>query len=232
MFKNDRISLAFVDATVHSPAVSKGNICLETKVFPAECRGRKCSYKGRMVVSRWCLQKVLSSLWVLTSPWSVIGVVFPSQADISWSVNGCPQGIIKQSMGQLPIMVKSKLCNLHGMSPKQLVDHHEEAEVRRRVMMMFICEWKSTTCKHFYQCSSNPNRKWEVISWWMEMRKLFVCWSCQGGTILLPCQEISGRTEARGTLSMVSVTFQLLCKKQRECLNNNLTSTLKIKPFS
>lgn len=52
------------------------------------------------------------------------------QADVSWSVNGVPKGIIKQSMGQLPIMVKSKLCNLHGMSPKELVEHHEEAEVR------------------------------------------------------------------------------------------------------
>lgn len=27
-------------------------------------------------------------------------------------------------------MVKTKLCNLHGMSPKELVEHHEEAEVR------------------------------------------------------------------------------------------------------
>lgn len=52
------------------------------------------------------------------------------QADISWSVNGVPKGIVKQSMGMLPIMVKSKLCNLYGMSPKELVEHHEEAEVR------------------------------------------------------------------------------------------------------
>lgn len=26
-------------------------------------------------------------------------------------------------------MVKSKLCNLRGLSPRQLVEHHEEAEV-------------------------------------------------------------------------------------------------------
>lgn len=30
-------------------------------------------------------------------------------------------------------MVKSKLCNLHGMSPKELVEHHEEAEVSHTV---------------------------------------------------------------------------------------------------
>lgn len=98
MFKNDKISLAFVDATIHSPVVAKGSICREMKVFPAECRGRRCSYKGKMV------------------------------ADISWSINGIPKGIIKQSLGQVPIMVKSKMCNLHGMSPRELVEHHEEAE--------------------------------------------------------------------------------------------------------
>ncbi|XP_023281560.1 DNA-directed RNA polymerase I subunit RPA2 [Seriola lalandi dorsalis] len=96
--KNDRISLSFVEATVYNPVVAKGNICKEMRVFPAECRGRRCSYKGKLV------------------------------ADISWSINGVPKGIIKQSLGQVPIMVKSKLCNLHGMSPKELVEHHEEAE--------------------------------------------------------------------------------------------------------
>lgn len=53
-----------------------------------------------------------------------------SQADISWSVNGTPKGIIKQSLGHLPVMVKSQLCNLHGLTPRELVEHHEEAEVR------------------------------------------------------------------------------------------------------
>uniref|UniRef100_A0A673BFY2 DNA-directed RNA polymerase subunit beta n=1 Tax=Sphaeramia orbicularis TaxID=375764 RepID=A0A673BFY2_9TELE len=98
MFRNDKISLSFVDAAIYSPMVSKGNVCREMKVFPAECRGRRCSYRGKIV------------------------------ADVSWSVNGVPKGIIKQPLGQIPIMVKSKLCNLYGMSPKELVEHHEEAE--------------------------------------------------------------------------------------------------------
>jgi len=55
--------------------------------------------------------------------------VMSSQVDISWSINGVPRGIVKQSMGQVPVMVKSTLCNLHGLSPKELVQHHEEAEV-------------------------------------------------------------------------------------------------------
>ncbi|CAL1577099.1 unnamed protein product [Knipowitschia caucasica] len=97
-FKNDRISLAFADATVFAPMVTKGNVCREMRVFPAECRGRRCTYRGKLV------------------------------ADVSWSINGVPRGIIKQSLGLIPIMVKSQMCNLHGLTPKQLVEHHEEAE--------------------------------------------------------------------------------------------------------
>uniref|UniRef100_A0A4W5PG09 DNA-directed RNA polymerase n=1 Tax=Hucho hucho TaxID=62062 RepID=A0A4W5PG09_9TELE len=51
-----------------------------------------------------------------------------SQTDVNWSVNGIPKGIIKQSLGQVPIMVKSRLCNLHGLPPKELIEHHQEAE--------------------------------------------------------------------------------------------------------
>ncbi|XP_042593360.1 DNA-directed RNA polymerase I subunit RPA2 [Cyprinus carpio] len=98
MYKGDRISLSFVEAIIHTPAVSKGGISSDLRVFPAECRGRRCTYRGKLV------------------------------ADVSWSINGVPKGIIKQSLGNVPIMVKSKLCNLHGLSPKELIEHHEEAE--------------------------------------------------------------------------------------------------------
>uniref|UniRef100_A0A3Q3J2Z8 DNA-directed RNA polymerase subunit beta n=1 Tax=Monopterus albus TaxID=43700 RepID=A0A3Q3J2Z8_MONAL len=98
MVKNERVSLSFVEATIYNPVVAKGSICREMRMFPAECRGRRCSYKGKLV------------------------------ADVNWSINGVPKGIIKQSLGQVPIMVKSKLCNLRGMSPRELIEHHEEAE--------------------------------------------------------------------------------------------------------
>lgn len=63
------------------------------------------------------------------------------QADVSWSVNGVPKGTIKQSLGQVPIMVKSKMCNLYGLSPKELIEHHEEAEVQSH-----ISDRSKTTC--------------------------------------------------------------------------------------
>ncbi|XP_060104185.1 DNA-directed RNA polymerase I subunit RPA2 [Heteronotia binoei] len=97
-FKHDRITLAIVGAVISMPMVPKGSICKELKVYPAECRGRRSTYRGKLT------------------------------ADISWSLNGSPKGIIKQSLGNIPIMVKSKLCNLYGLSPKELIKHHEEEE--------------------------------------------------------------------------------------------------------
>lgn len=44
-------------------------------------------------------------------------------------MNGIPKGIIKQFLGYVPIMVKSKLCNLYNLPPRALIEHHEEAEV-------------------------------------------------------------------------------------------------------
>lgn len=48
---NDRISLGFVDATIMKPMVTKGAVCRDLRVFPAECRARKCSYRSKLVVS-------------------------------------------------------------------------------------------------------------------------------------------------------------------------------------
>ncbi|XP_069811491.1 DNA-directed RNA polymerase I subunit RPA2 [Dendropsophus ebraccatus] len=97
-FRNDHVAFAIVDAVISPPMVPKGSLCKEPKVYPAECRGRRCTYRGRLTV------------------------------DISWSVNGIQKGVIKQFLGHVPIMVRSKLCNLYGLSPQKLVQHHEEEQ--------------------------------------------------------------------------------------------------------
>uniref|UniRef100_A0ABI7ZB88 DNA-directed RNA polymerase n=1 Tax=Felis catus TaxID=9685 RepID=A0ABI7ZB88_FELCA len=97
-FKDERISLTIVDAVISPPMVPKGNICKELNIYPAECRGRRSTYRGKLT------------------------------ADISWAVNGISKGVIKQFLGYVPIMVKSKLCNLYSLPPKALIEHHEEAE--------------------------------------------------------------------------------------------------------
>uniref|UniRef100_A0A8C0U105 DNA-directed RNA polymerase subunit beta n=1 Tax=Cyanistes caeruleus TaxID=156563 RepID=A0A8C0U105_CYACU len=96
--KDKRLALVLVGVSIAPPAVPAGTVCQERRVFPAECRGLRSTYRGRIT------------------------------ADISWSVNDMPQGTIKQPLGYIPIMVKSKLCNLCGFSPQDLMQHHEEEE--------------------------------------------------------------------------------------------------------
>lgn len=50
-----------------------------------------------------------------------------------------PQGTIKQPLGYIPIMVKSKLCNLYGFSPQDLLQHHEEEEVTGILWVRKVC---------------------------------------------------------------------------------------------
>ncbi|PNI14648.1 POLR1B isoform 3 [Pan troglodytes] len=97
-FKDERISFTILDAVISPPTVPKGTICKEANVYPAECRGRRSTYRGKLT------------------------------ADINWAVNGISKGIIKQFLGYVPIMVKSKLCNLRNLPPQALIEHHEEAE--------------------------------------------------------------------------------------------------------
>ncbi|XP_071438039.1 DNA-directed RNA polymerase I subunit RPA2 [Pithys albifrons albifrons] len=96
--KDSRVSLALVGVSIAPPAVPAGTVCQERRVYPAECRGLRSTYRGRIT------------------------------ADISWSINDMPQGTIKQPLGYVPIMVKSKLCNLHSLSSQELMQHHEEEE--------------------------------------------------------------------------------------------------------
>ena len=57
-------------------------------------------------------------------------------ARVVWKVNdGAPQSLDRR-VGNMPIMVGSSLCHLHGLSPEQLIKHREEA---RELGGYFIC---------------------------------------------------------------------------------------------
>jgi DNA-directed RNA polymerase I subunit RPA2 len=47
---------------------------------------------------------------------------------LGYSLNGVKNYLDNRVMGGIPIMVKSNLCHLHGLSPAELVERHEEAE--------------------------------------------------------------------------------------------------------
>ena len=47
---------------------------------------------------------------------------------IGYSLNGNTSYLDNRVLGGIPIMVKSNLCHLYGLSPAELVARHEEAE--------------------------------------------------------------------------------------------------------
>lgn len=66
--------------------------------MPSECRERLSSYRGRLMLQ------------------------------LKYSVNGGTEYTESIDAGLLPVMVRSKSCNLHGLSPAQLVAAKEESE--------------------------------------------------------------------------------------------------------
>ncbi|KAL3881450.1 hypothetical protein ACJMK2_027892, partial [Sinanodonta woodiana] len=87
------------EANIRPPQISSKNIRARTlKIFPSECRERGITYKG------------------------------PVQVQVGFSINGNMEMPITKIIGEIPVMVKSDVCNLAGMSPSQLIKHNEEAE--------------------------------------------------------------------------------------------------------
>ncbi|XP_041365759.1 DNA-directed RNA polymerase I subunit RPA2-like [Gigantopelta aegis] len=94
----DRVSLILADATIQPPMVSEKNEFASTlKVFPAECRERGVTYSGSLQLQVTCM------------------------------VNDSVMSTVTQVASNLPVMVKSDICNLANMSPAELVKHKEEA---------------------------------------------------------------------------------------------------------
>ncbi|XP_060854584.1 DNA-directed RNA polymerase I subunit RPA2 [Rhopalosiphum padi] len=95
-----RVKLTLLDATIHQPRVPSGSLGVKShSIYPLECRQRHGTYSGRLEIK------------------------------LRWSINDAEQMIIDRDIGQVPIMLKSKLCHLEKMSPKQLVnlgEHQDE----------------------------------------------------------------------------------------------------------
>ncbi|KAG1649768.1 DNA-directed RNA polymerase I subunit RPA2 [Nymphon striatum] len=95
----ERVSLVLQDASLHYPNVPKNCTRVKTqKVYPAECRSRGTTYKGHLLIN------------------------------MTYSLNNKIIDTIEKVIGSVPVMVKSKLCNLYGLGPKELVEKGEEAE--------------------------------------------------------------------------------------------------------
>ena len=69
---------------------------LDPRLFPSECRGRGITYTS------------------------------PLYTTFAWTVNDGDKHTMSFHVGDIPIMVGSKLCHLNGLTPKQLVRHGED----------------------------------------------------------------------------------------------------------
>ncbi|PRT52999.1 hypothetical protein B9G98_00619 [Wickerhamiella sorbophila] len=95
----NKLTFWIESVSVAKPAVPpRDKLSVERRTFPAECRERHCSYRGRLTLR------------------------------FAYQVNDGPISYEDRDAGQLPIMLRSSRCHLKNMSPKQLVAVREESE--------------------------------------------------------------------------------------------------------
>ncbi|GAB1603047.1 DNA-directed RNA polymerase I subunit RPA2 isoform X1 [Argonauta hians] len=93
------ISFRILDIFIGNPTVSRSNSTGTTRaLYPSECRQRSVSYNGPLIVT------------------------------LGWSLNGVQQEAMTNYLGDVPVMVKSNICNLKNLTPTELVEKGEEAE--------------------------------------------------------------------------------------------------------
>ncbi|XP_067125570.1 DNA-directed RNA polymerase I subunit RPA2 [Centruroides vittatus] len=96
----DRVKLEIKDASIGYPNICGANNlhAVSLQLYPSECRASGITYKSKLEVS------------------------------LQWSKNGIVQDVVTKNIGEIPIMVKSNVCNLSKLTPKQLIEKGEEEE--------------------------------------------------------------------------------------------------------
>ncbi|XP_049533651.1 DNA-directed RNA polymerase I subunit RPA2 [Anopheles darlingi] len=95
----NRVTLRITDVSIARPEVPMGTMNVaEKRVFPSECRQKRDTYGGMCTIT------------------------------LAWELDGFPQPAITRDMGRVPIMLRSKACNLEGMSPAELVERGEHED--------------------------------------------------------------------------------------------------------
>lgn len=99
----DRVLLRIGDCSIAKPVVPLSQLNVrEKRIFPSECRQKNETYAGMCTIT------------------------------VEWEVNGQQRPPITKDIGALPVMLRSRACNLAGMSPAELVErgeHEDEPDV-------------------------------------------------------------------------------------------------------
>lgn len=94
----DKITVQVSNHKLNMPVVDKESFSRETRVFPTECRQRKTSYLGAL------------------------------HLEFCWYINDKLIGSVEEYIGDIPIMIKSKLCHLRNAGPKDMIKRKEDPE--------------------------------------------------------------------------------------------------------
>ncbi|XP_071484043.1 DNA-directed RNA polymerase I subunit RPA2-like [Diadema antillarum] len=98
LLNDERVSLSLEEASIGIPTTVHGNIYASNlKVYPSECRQRGITYQA------------------------------PIQTRLSWHSSKGESGAMQVGLGSIPLMVKCKNCNLHNLSPSELIKRREDS---------------------------------------------------------------------------------------------------------
>lgn len=95
---SNKLEVSIYKAEVGRPTVHKDARCRTRSIYPSECRMAGFTYKA------------------------------PLKVAFQVKINGKLVDSFEEHAGDLPIMVKSKRCNLNGLDSRQLVEHKEEPQ--------------------------------------------------------------------------------------------------------
>ncbi|CAG9865194.1 unnamed protein product [Phyllotreta striolata] len=94
-----RIKFSISNYSFQKPEVSQEMVLVKNKtIYPTFCRQSANTYKGRFFV------------------------------EVDWFIDDVQQQSFTKDLGEIPVMVKSELCNLHNLKPKELVEHGEHEQ--------------------------------------------------------------------------------------------------------
>lgn len=95
---NQRLEVQVTNSKLYKPQVDTTSFSKEKNLYPTECRQRRTSYMGKL------------------------------NLEFVWYLDGNLMGSFDECMGPIPVMVKSKLCHLRDISPKEMIRRKEDAE--------------------------------------------------------------------------------------------------------
>lgn len=93
-----KLEVRVTNYKLYKPQIDSQCFAKDKDLYPSECRQRGSSYMGKL------------------------------NLEFVWYLDGNFMGSIDEYIGPVPVMLKSKICNLHNASPRKMIRRKEDAE--------------------------------------------------------------------------------------------------------